>query len=250
MNGKNLICGIPVFTLDYHERSPPLLNPLCLTEQPANARYDDMTFYQREVLFMGKLKPSFCNEATEEEAEQEQFKSEVEGSDFDKAVMVCRSPSDKRGHSKTVSFKCLPYYLRLSMEILTKEPRFRCQSDVHRTAFNLGYKEIIQALKANKKIGIECDDLILTIDELEREANADQAYRHLELVLKRIPKSLKLYKTDKKMFRKKLEKLQDRIESLSDPFWKNRLTEKLNQALRYDSGFSDDDLEWEEDREL
>jgi hypothetical protein len=199
---------------------------------------------------MGKLKPCFSYEATQEEAEQERFKNDIETSDFDKAVMVCRSPSDKRGHSKTVSFKCLPYYLRLSMEILTKEPRFRCQSDVHRTAFNLGYKEIIRALKDKKKVGNECDDLILTVDELEREANADQAYRHLEVTLKRIPKSLELYKADKRMFRKKVEKLQERIESLSDPFWKNRLTQKLNQALRYDNGLSDDDFQLEEDGQL
>jgi hypothetical protein len=196
-----------------------------------------------------KIKPVFSIEDSEEQ-EQEQFEGEVQNADYEKAIRVCRSPSDKRGHSRTMNFRCLPYYFRLGSEILTKEPRFGYVSDVHRTALNLGYKEILLALKGKKKIGTELDDLMSTVNKLEDEMNSDQAFRHFEARLKRIGKSLAIYSSDKEVFRKKVERYKKEIEALSDPFWRKRLRQKFMQAMMSLDDSQSEDMPWEDDSDL
>ncbi len=185
-----------------------------------------------------------------------EFEAKVEGSNFESAIRICRQPNDKRGHNEKISFRVLPYYTRLAAELIRKEPRFRTNSDFWRTCTNLGCKDILQELKTRGKVGTEFDDLLLIVDEMEKETNADHAYRHFEKIIKKIPRSLQLYTTDRGAFKKRVQQLKRKIEVLEDQFWKDRLIKKFNQALRLlnddsqDDEFQSDDVGWKEDGEL
>lgn len=198
-----------------------------------------------------KIKPRYSTQTPEDE--QKEFETGIESSEYESAVRISRQPNDKRGHNEKISFRILPYYTRLACELMVREPRFRTLSDFWRTTVNLGCKTILQELKAKGKVGSQFDDLFLILDELEKEMNADHAYRHFERVLRSIPKSLELYKTDREAFKKRVQQLKKKIEGLEDPFWKDRLAKKLKQALSsLDDGLQDDDFQsgdfgWKED---
>jgi polyhydroxyalkanoate synthesis regulator phasin len=196
-----------------------------------------------------KIKPAFSTETFGDE--QKEFEAKIQSSNFEDAVRICRQPNDQRGHNEKISFRLLPYYTRLGSELMAREPRFRTISDFWRTAVNLGCKHILQELKNKGKVGSEFDDLLLITDEMEREMNADQAYRHFEKMIKKLPRSLELYRKDRGAFKSKVENLEKRIRELNDPFWRNRLMKRFNEALRSLNGdLESDDLQWEEDEEL
>lgn len=78
-----------------------------------------------------KAKRSFENE-------QEEFEDGVCDPDYAKAISICRGPNDAHGHSEQISFRATPPYLRLAMELMTKEPSFRVVSDFNRTVYRPG----------------------------------------------------------------------------------------------------------------
>jgi len=197
-----------------------------------------------------KLKPKYSFEEQQDSQEQEKFEVEIESADYESAIRVCRTPSDKRGHSERINLRVLPFYTRVGSELIHKEPRFRTISDFWRTCLNLGCRAVLQELKAKGKVGSEFDDLLLITDEMEKERNADYAYRHFERTIKKIPISLQLYAGDQKAFKKRVLQLKEKIEGLGDPFWRDRLMKKLGQALSCLDGDFDQFQKgdgWEED---
>lgn len=193
-----------------------------------------------------KIKPKFRIDGEN----QEDFQKEIEELDYAKAVSICRRPRDEHGHSETLSFRVNPMYPRLASELFTREPMFRTISDFHRTAYRLGCGVIQNVMKSKGKIGDQVDDLIIAVDELEKITKTDEAYCRLDAVLNAIPQSLKVYKRNPNIFKKKLSEFKEQIQKLKDPFWRDLLMKKFNHKLRYieegqngfDSFDSDDQL--------
>jgi uncharacterized membrane protein YgaE (UPF0421/DUF939 family) len=122
-------------------------------------------------------------------------------------------------------------YPRLASELLTREAAFRTQSDFHRTAYRLGCGLILRVLKAKGRIGDEVDDVLVSLDQLERMAKSDEAYRKLDEALNTLQQTLRVYRRDPTIFKKKLKEFETRIERLKEPFWKELLMKKLRHKM-------------------
>ena len=193
-----------------------------------------------------RIKPRF---STEDET-QSQFEDEVSNIDYEKAISICRRPRDQHGHSETIGFRVNPMYTRLGGELLTREPAFKLHSDLYRTALRLGFQVILNTLKEKGKIGDELDDMLTTLDGLDKTAKSDEVYRRMGDVINGIQRSLNVYKGNPVILKKKLSDFEERIKKLKDSFWRERLMKKFKLMVKNLQNGDDDFSEGGEQDEL
>ncbi len=156
----------------------------------------------------------------------------MEKMDFDAAISICGKGGNKYGHSTIIQFRATPLYSRLAEIILPKDKRFQTISDVHRTMFLLGAKELWDAVfKGKRKVGDELDDALMAIRNLQDSfREEDMAITWMQTV-KSLKSRMAVYRSDRKEFDRVVSKKREEIENMNHPFFRKKILKEFDKAV-------------------
>ena len=143
-----------------------------------------------------KILPLFTSEQSED-VEYKKFKDSLEDIDVEKAISISRVSKDTKGHSTPLAFRMPDISLRVIAEIQSIESRFKCPSDILRTAHIIGLKVLLNYFKENGVIGDSLDDCMFILDKLNEHIKTEEMYEGLKETVKKLKNLANIFKGEK-----------------------------------------------------
>jgi len=162
--------------------------------------------------------------------EKKEFLEKVEEINFDRAINICSKASDEKGHYAKIQFNAPRYYFIPLERIIASIPGLT-PSDAHRTIYILGSQVVNKALKEKGKIGGELDDVLIWVKNFEHKYKVDTIFSSWNKIVDEFDKYLDQFKGNKKRLIHEIKKTKTDLDLISDGYWKETLSKKLENKI-------------------